>query len=330
MKWYWLPIILALALFIAPASSPVQLSYVTSDSMEPTLHPGDGYVLVPAGEVEEGDVITFRERQTGEYVTHRAVEVTSKGVVTKGDANEVTDQSAGYAHVRRSAVRGKALTVGGTVVRIPGLGAAVSWIEQRGLALAGVSVAALLFRELSRDGRTSANRPARVGDILTPLLAGLGIFAVAMVFVAASTQPITYVALTADTDHPQRLTVGESATKPVLLVGDAPPFTHRVVSAEGMRIVDVEDRGAELRLTASIPPPRASGPYTKRVSVYHYPATLPKPMLAQLHTVHPLFAAIPSVGVLLAPLYVLALLWTDSRRPLRAPRSRRLREVIES
>lgn len=66
---------------------------VVSGSMEPTFSVGD-FVFVQANginNVNEGDVITFT--RNGEIVTHRATELTETGITTKGDANNIQDQS---------------------------------------------------------------------------------------------------------------------------------------------------------------------------------------------------------------------------------------------
>lgn len=328
MKWQWL-LVAFLALLLIPGS-PVQLSYVESGSMEPALSPGDGYLLVPAGEVQAGDVVTFRSSRSGRYVTHRVVDVTPAGLVTKGDANDVTDQAAGRPHVSRSAVVGEAFAVGGSVVRIPGLGSAVSWIKDHAVALLGVGCAAALLHEVRRDEPAVDGRPPQVGSLVGPILVGLTVFGVAMVFVATSTHPITYVAVQTDTTGDVRhLTVGEPATKPVILVGQGPPLTHRIVSADGMRIVRMDERESRLRLDVALPPPETYGPYRTTIRIHHYPATLPRSVLARLHALHPLVAAVVSVGLTLVPLYALALVTLDWRRPLRSPRSRRLRKVME-
>lgn len=326
----WVPLAALAALLLVPGS-PVQLSYVDSGSMEPTLHPGDGYLLVPAGEVQSGDVITYRSARLGKRVTHRVVDVTSEGIVTKGDANEVTDQSAGHPPVRRSAVVGKAFAVGGSVVQIPGLGAAVSWLKNHWIALLGFAGIATLVLEWRRDESNVDKRPPRVRSTIGPILVGITVFAIVMVFVVATTtHPITFVAVGADTDgDSRRLTVGEPATKPVVLSGDGTPFTHRFVSGEGMRIDQMEANETRIRLTAALPPPKTHGPYRTTVRIHHYPAALPKPMLSRLHAVHPLLAATVSVGLTLVPLYILALVILDWQRPLRPPRSRLLRKVFQ-
>lgn len=66
---------------------------VVSGSMEPEIYPGD-FIIVKTGaygDIKENDIITF----TGDegVVTHRAVEITEEGIATKGDANNVWDDS---------------------------------------------------------------------------------------------------------------------------------------------------------------------------------------------------------------------------------------------
>lgn len=331
LDWRWLPIVILVALVVVPAA-PVQLSYVVSDSMEPTLETGDGFLLVPAGNIETGTVVTFRPSGADRPVTHRVVAVTSEGLVTKGDANEVTDQAAGYEHVQRQQVVGKTLTVGGTVVTIPWLGTVSRTINEHLLEVGAGLLLVLFGNELRRSDRSPTRRPVRSSDVVRPLLVGLLVFGVAMVFVATSTHTVTYVASEVQTDHPKQLTVGKPATKPLLLEGNAPPFTHRIIAVDGMEVVDVEENAGEtgtgLRLHVAIPPPETYGVFRKTVRVYHYPATVPESLLRPLHAIHPLFAALVSVGVALGPLVVITMLTIDGRRPLRPPRSRRLQEVF--
>ncbi|OYR76614.1 signal peptidase I, partial [Halorubrum ezzemoulense] len=106
---------------------PILLSYVETGSMQPTLSPGDGFVAIPAqiaGGISPGDVVTFdaQEIQGGGLTTHRVVEETERGYVTRGDNNPFTDQDGGEPIVQDADVVAKALQVGGGVVVIPHLG----------------------------------------------------------------------------------------------------------------------------------------------------------------------------------------------------------------
>lgn len=109
---------------------PVLLSYVETGSMEPQLQPGDGFIAIPiwaAGPIKEGDVIVFdaEELHGGGLVTHRVVDVTERGIITKGDANPFTDQDGKEPPVQRPQVVAKAFQINGKVVAIPALGAGV-------------------------------------------------------------------------------------------------------------------------------------------------------------------------------------------------------------
>ena len=108
---------------------PVLLGHVDSNSMEPTLNEGDGFIAIPtaiAGDVGRGDVVVFQAEQiqSGETTTHRIVEERSNGYITQGDNNPFTDQGSGEPPVTDGQVKAVVLTVDGTVVRIPHLGTA--------------------------------------------------------------------------------------------------------------------------------------------------------------------------------------------------------------
>jgi signal peptidase len=114
----------------AVLGQPILLSFVETGSMAPTMEPGDGFIAVPApvaGEVEEGDVITFEAQQLngGGLTTHRVVGETERGYVTRGDANPFPDQDGSEPPVTDGQVVAVALQVGGEVVVIPELGTAV-------------------------------------------------------------------------------------------------------------------------------------------------------------------------------------------------------------
>lgn len=65
---------------------------VVSGSMEPAFSTGD-FIFVkttPYENIKIEDIVTFVS--DGEIVTHRAIEVNSKGLITQGDANNIPDQ----------------------------------------------------------------------------------------------------------------------------------------------------------------------------------------------------------------------------------------------
>ena len=69
---------------------------VDGHSMLPTLEGGDLVVLqsVPIGDIHVGDIIVYGAPCSagGESVVHRVINITSTGLITKGDNNQHPDQ----------------------------------------------------------------------------------------------------------------------------------------------------------------------------------------------------------------------------------------------
>ena len=86
--------------FMYPNETPDFFGYksfvIVSGSMEPTIMTGDAILVkqVPESEIEEKDIISFRQGQTN--VTHRIVAITEengiKSYTTKGDNNHIEDK----------------------------------------------------------------------------------------------------------------------------------------------------------------------------------------------------------------------------------------------
>lgn len=73
-----------------------QFNPVMSGSMDPVLKTGDVVATRPAdaGDIEVGDIITYRSPQLGKVVVHRVIEKQEGdqvSFITKGDANENAD-----------------------------------------------------------------------------------------------------------------------------------------------------------------------------------------------------------------------------------------------
>jgi signal peptidase len=103
------------------------ISYVETDSMSPTLRPGDGFILVPtavAGEPDPGDVVVFRAERIGGGgpTTHRIVAETERGYITQGDNNNTPDQAGTEPPVQQAQLIGEALRINGQLVVLPNVG----------------------------------------------------------------------------------------------------------------------------------------------------------------------------------------------------------------
>lgn len=74
---------------------------VLTGSMRPTANPGDLAILepMPTKNIKVGDVIVYVPPGKSEMVMHRVHAMGPKGILTKGDANNVTDPW-GWVHIK--------------------------------------------------------------------------------------------------------------------------------------------------------------------------------------------------------------------------------------
>ncbi len=111
---------------------PVLLSYVTSDSMAPTLNRGDLFLINPLAEAKPDDIIVFN--LNGHWTVHRVVAETDGGYITKGDHNIATDQQGGSTSVvKRESVAGVVPVLLGIPVKIPGIGNYIQRLSGTGM-----------------------------------------------------------------------------------------------------------------------------------------------------------------------------------------------------
>lgn len=299
-------------LLLVLPGTPLQLSYVYSDSMEPTIGQGDGYVVGPAGDVSTGDIVVFDSEHRGEYVTHRVVAVTEDGYLTKGDNNPSTDQEAGHPVVTDASIVGTVLSVGGHPVVIPrlaGVAAVLSTYWPLGI------LAVLLGGGLvERNPR--ARDVVRVDDLVTPLvLTVVAGSAVALTY-AAPTYEMVFTAVTiAGAAGGHIIPVGESVTRSVE-VATGPPFTYQFIEAAGVTALDVTATGGTVDVVVDVPAQSSSGVHEAAVTTHYYPAVLPRGVVGTLHSLHPVAASLATIGTVVAPVYAIHRLLVDGKAPI--------------
>ncbi len=83
----------------------ISVSYVPTNSMEPTIHTGDYIMFTRVGidDVHNGDIIIYRSEKSDIFIVHRVIEISSnengKYLITKGDNNPSADSEKVYAHM---------------------------------------------------------------------------------------------------------------------------------------------------------------------------------------------------------------------------------------
>ncbi len=307
---------------------PVLLGFVETGSMEPTIDTGDGFVAIPSevtDDPEPGDVVVFEaeEIQGGGLTTHRVVEETDRGYVTRGDANPFTDQDGDEPYVQDAQIVAEAWQVNGEVVTIPAFGTAVmaasgalESVQTRlavalgvrnlpgasGLAVPILGVSIVLYVVETIRERREPSLESRAGDEaddwLDPRLLSAGfallvvVAAAAAMIVPAGTQSYAVVSAEFDSERPlviERGTTGE-IPYPVSNGGFVPvisyvePGSEDVTVDPGRAIVGPRE---ETTATVSITAPEETGHYPTYVTEYRYLYVLPAPVVDVLYAVHP-------------------------------------------
>jgi signal peptidase len=346
-----LVLLLAVTSLVAGAlmGQPILLSYVETGSMAPTMDPGDGFVAVPsavAGPVEEGDVVVFRaeEIQGGGLTTHRIVDETPQGYVTKGDANPFTDQDGGEPPVKDPQIVAKVWAVGGGVVVIPHLGDAVlavrgalqsvqrvaastlgtrALLGPQGLAYLFFALTALYYLVGEYRDRTGAGGRDRTRDrsretgLDANLLAGalavvLVASATAAMVVPAGTQQYGVVSAEFDSPRPTVVPMGESSDVryPVGNGGVVPVRVFLEPASEGVEVhpAELSVGGRQVvNATVTLHAPPQTGYYRRFVVEHRYLSLLPPDAIRWLYAVHP-WAPILAIDALVGvPFYLAAL-----------------------
>lgn len=321
---------------------PILLSYVETGSMAPTMEPGDGFVAVPpaiAGEVGTGDVVTFQAQEIngGGLTTHRIVEETDRGYITRGDANPFPDQDDDEPPVRSEQIEAVAWQPGGEVLVIPHLGTAIQTmrgsIQTLQVRLAGLfgtrsllglqGLTYLLFgatvvlyvldlslssgedRERDRERDTGTNTRL----LIAAMAVGLALAATAAMAAPAGSQEYTLVSAEFESDSPFVVEQGTSTTTEYTVgnSGLLPVVTYLEPEGDG---VDVQPR--ELRveprtvrnatLTLSAPP--ETGAYRQYVIEHRYLAVLPPSVIRGLYDVHPWLPIVAIDALIIVPFYL--------------------------
>ncbi|MFC7185856.1 signal peptidase I [Halorubrum yunnanense] len=306
---------------------PILLSFVETGSMQPTLDPGDGFVAIPAplaGDVGAGDVVTFdaQEIEGGGLTTHRVVEETDRGYITRGDNNPFTDQDGGEPVVQDAEVVAVALSVGGSVVVIPhlgtvamgiqsGLSSAQTWLAvtfgvrsfqgTQGLAyiLFGLSVVAYVVDwYLNRNAREGRERD-RSRDDGTSVFVIVGVLALvlmatatAAMIVPAGTQEYGVVSAEFESENPTVIESGTSQELEYVVpnAGLVPVYAYVTPASPGVEVdpqrLAVGSRG-EASTTVTLTAPPETGYYRLFVAEHRYLAVLPHGVVDELYGVHP-------------------------------------------
>ncbi|WP_324760207.1 S26 family signal peptidase [Haloarcula sp. GH36] len=337
-------VLVVLALLVGQLlGQPVLLGFVRTGSMDPALEPDDGFVAVPSpltGPPEPGDVIVFEAKaiQGGGLTTHRVVGTTEKGYITKGDANAITDQTAGEPPVRDHQIVAEVLQINGRIVAIPALGSGINALKntvqgvQLTLArwsgtelflgtegvLTVLAVAAFGYLGFDsvfgtrdeRDRDTDRSRSQGLDPRLLVAACALVLAAglVAPTVVQDGTTEMEIVSSSFDSERADVIPAGES--KPRTRQLRNPSYLPNVIYLVPGDGVDVSDRvvrvppQSQREVTVTLHAPADTGSYQRLLTTHRYVAVLPASLLTELHGEHPWLPTIGTLGSIVVPFYL--------------------------
>jgi len=316
--WFGSLLLVAVVVLGSAFGQPIGLAFVETGSMAPTLEPGDGFVAVPApvaGDVEPGDVVTFRE-PNGRLTTHRVVDETDDGFVTRGDANAFTDQQGGAPLVARDRVVAVAAAPGGSVLVVPGFGGIVAAMRgvfdafasllglddpgQLAATLVVVAGTVLVLDELLAEssGTRSESRSHRRDDgyRVSVLVAGIVLavvgVATATMLLSSGATAVPYDSVAPDERVRGGIESGESRAVSLSLSNPGFVPSVAVLSAPGgaTTVADgtvVLGPRSNATVNATVTAPSTTGRYEARVVQHRYVGVLPASAIGRLHAVDP-------------------------------------------
>jgi signal peptidase len=350
---------------------PILLGFVLTGSMSPTLEPGDGFVAVPpaiAGDVEEGDVVTFdaRELQGGGLTTHRVVGETEEGYITQGDANPFTDQDDAEPPVQESQIVAVAWQFNGEVVVIPHLGTVAMALQGLVGALVGVlsvlpgaslvaegnvgslmigggvllllySFASDLFRSNGRSDKSrsrSRGGSVRASVLLSVILVLILLPATATMVIPSGTNDVTIVSSQSPSENPTVIEQGGSQTLEYNVTnnGYIPLVAIIEPASTGVEVektVHLVWRGESAGTTATLYAPEETGVYYRAVAERQYIGVLPMSMIVSLHRIHP-WVAIAVIDGVIGGFVTIVFALAIGFRPLRFRDSNRETSVADT
>jgi signal peptidase len=320
---------------------PAPVSYVETDSMQPQLDPNDGFVGVPrplAGDISQGDVVTFRAKQIGGggLTTHRIIGRTDEGYITKGDANPFNDTAAGEPPVKRAQIELVAIQYQGQLLVVENagdatlavqdlLGAAINAIGIKGVGATNpgviVAVVGLIlvlggegYDAITPDNQRSMTRSVTDRDRIDSRLVLIGLILIVslpllsvMMLPSGTTDMGILASESPDPEDPSIVAPGE-VSKTNLTLENGQPLPMVIVvepGSDGLEVLDrtlVAGAGESVDSEVRVHAPETVGWAVRVRSTQYYLPLLPPTLISGLHALHPTIALIAVLSVVWIPI----------------------------
>jgi signal peptidase len=339
-------VLVVIAVFVVgsiAAGYPAPVSYVETDSMQPQLDPNDGFVGVPkplAGEISTGDVVTYRAKQIGGggLTTHRIIDRTDEGYITRGDANSFNDTAAGEPPVKPGQIELVAVQNQGKLIVIENIGDVTLAIQNGlsavitviGLGSIGASNPGVLvtvvglilvvgggtYDAVTADNKRTMSRSISDRDRIDSRLVFIGLLVVVslpllsvMMLPSGTTDMGILASESPASDNPAQVAPGEFSetelpfenTQPVPMVIVVEPVSNEL-TVQDQRLF-VESGGSETATVRVYAPDEIGWAVRVRSEQYYLPL-LPPSIIHGLHSIHPIIALTAVMSVVWVPIGV--------------------------
>ncbi len=282
---------------------PIFVSYVTSDSMSPTLERGDVFFINPLAKPGVGDIVVFN--YGGRWTVHRVIAV-GDTIVTKGDANVAADSP-----VPADSVAGVVVTLSGVPLKIPKVGNYIA-AASTGNAVVAVTLFMAGALLLSGGGRKRRRKVLRlkIGTLMAAASALLLAMFVFSTLASWGTVSFSYASTLGGGQREGWYLPGSEFEESVTIRNRGPIPMHYVLHPESER-ASLEETSftlaGEREVKVRVSVPQETRIYSERIDVYAYPPLLPLDTVVILYDISPyvpLLAMLAEVASLLAGLLV--------------------------
>ena len=313
----------------ALSGTPTLLSYVTSESMEPTLQVNDYYFIVPKSITRIGleDIVVFRSADRG-YFVHRVVQETDFGLITKGDNSPFTDQQAGEPFVQESQIIGRVLTFQGDPVRIPYLwkvtrhfrvlGSLIrkNWIWTGAFFLL-VALVSFYLESQSVKLKKRRRKPLRVRHFTLPVL--IIVLVVSTVFMILAQEKLSYAYVSTYQETGERFQRAGDDFELMIEIYNLGPLPHFFFIEAPSSKTDTDQLpffippNGQLEIPLLYQAGDPPGQYQEQVSIYRFLPLLPPVVFRSLLDVHAYLPVLAVDLMLFFPMLFLYYSWNPNQ-----------------
>ncbi len=277
---------------------PVLISYVTSDSMTPTLNKGDLFLINPFSKGRTGDIIVFK--MNGHWTVHRIYAETSEGYITKGDNNVATDQQGGRSDaIRKEDVVGTVVTIFDKPIKIPYVGMYIQEFSKSTknlyIAIVVIVLGSILLTAGGKDRvRKRKKRVVKVKYKTLYTIVSAVTIAIILISIVATwgTVGFNYASTLAGGQKEGWYLPNTEFDRPIVIENKAFYPMYYILSPKGDRIaLDKTDfmlmRNEKESINVHVKVPANTKIYYEQIDVYTYPPLLPTDLIKRLWNLNP-------------------------------------------